>query len=224
MEHITKTRHTQALKQKSSRLHAQNAIMNKFRLGGIDTGITYTISELIEAFPDINHRSVRRSVHDLVEQGHLYEVGRGKANAVLYGTSVAVKSTGKPGAIMYVFGGELIDLPTFVMRLLNRQDNAFHFGNTSQSVLADGLEDKIRKLVAVGLLSSDSEHQLHEMFAAKAVLSTLKEELKGLLGLIASFEESSIFKVHQRGMLKDDLKELIKNHPNLYSTLKGLSQ
>lgn len=206
------------------RIPAQNAVMNCFRMKGLDPGRTLTMAEIIKSLPTINHRTVRRAVDDLIQLGQLYVVGE-KSNAKIYGTDVAAKLTEKPSTIQYHIRGELVDLPTFIARLFNRLENQnpFSFGHTRTSLLTEELQDKIRRMVAVAIVSSESQERRTEMFTAKAALDTVKSELGDLYRFVSALEDSSVFKVYQQEMLNEDLKKLIKEHPNVYSIVKDLA-
>ena len=206
----------------NARLSVQNDVMNCFRMRGIETGRTLTISELNEVYPTINHRTIRRAVEDLVKLGQLYKVGR-KGKADLFGTSTAVKMAGVGSAITYHLGGELVDLPTLLTRVLSTKDNAFMYGHTRLPVYREGLDSSIRKAVATAVVTAGVSERTVEALAAKAALGQVRDELKDLLRFITGLEASAIFNVTQRDMVESDVKELIKNHPNLYTFIKDVA-
>lgn len=214
MNYVVKKRSMEAYKSQATRLHAQNAIMNKFRIGKVDTSVTKTITELISELPEINHRTVRRAVHDLVSMGHLFAVGR-RSNAILYGTEQAAKQTSSE--IMYVLNGEQVNLPTLVLKLFSVDDNIFgrHLDRETQTY--------IRRAVGLGIMSSGTPELAEAMFKAKANVTEIKEELKRLYNLAKELESSQIFQFNQREMVFEDLKLMMKKYPHYVQFLRDVA-
>ena len=206
-----------------ARLAVQNSIMSCFKFKNLDSGRTMTINDLSEVITDVTPRTIQRAVDDLVKDGHLYPVGK-KGKAVLYGTSVAAKLAGNRFNILYHVGGELVDLPTFVLRLLNVKEDAFTFGHTQGPIVKPELKNIIRMAVATAILSSEDDKLALTRERAKVKIGEIRDELHDLLNFMNALEASDIFKVYKQDMLREDLKELIKKHPNLYTTLKTIAQ